>query len=156
MKRLTLLLLAATLCAAVRAEMFRPPIVSDRGFRHETLRSQHGDRGTTPVHGGLGSGPLVRGRGPRVDGYHGWHDRGPFWGGRTVFYLGFDLCEPWYSWPFDEPVVVPAWTPAPASAPVIMVQPTSPPAGGTLRDARSPEQLRSIYGAQGEALVSGH
>ncbi|MDD2763140.1 MAG: hypothetical protein PHE83_04085 [Opitutaceae bacterium] len=59
---------------------------------------------------------------------------------------------PYDDWPFYYERV-PTTRVYPAVEPIRVVQPVVIQVGDGLRDARSPEQLRSIYGAQAEALI---
>ncbi|MFA5056671.1 MAG: hypothetical protein WC485_01040 [Opitutaceae bacterium] len=153
------------------AEMFRPPIASGRGF-HQSNRSHF-----SGIHGDPHAG---RRYGSFRGGYGRWHDRDTFWGwgAGPGFFLGYgtglfaaDLWDadygyydgwpryagrlPYDAWPYYYEQV-PATRYDPAAAPVLVSQPVMVPAGDGLRDARSPDQLRDIYGAQAEGLIRGN
>ena len=141
MKPLILIALLMALGVGARAEIFRPPLASGRGFHRQTRSYFSG-----------GPGHSYAGRGPFIGGFSRWHDRGVFFGARTGFYLGYDLFDDWYPWPTYEPVLS-TDGPYQVSAPPLVIPPRVILVSDGLRDARSPEQLRAIFGAQAEALI---
>jgi hypothetical protein len=168
MRPILLLVLIATLGAGARAEVFAPRVVSGRG--DHVQRPAHFD-------GRVGYRVGDRGHGQRFGGYGGWRGHNDFWsfragwwGPRAVWSLGFNdgFYDGWYGWPRWEPRY--AWYDRPAVyyppirsayyAPYqsvasysVVSRPVSTQVHDDIRDARSPEQLRAIYGAQAEGLI---
>jgi hypothetical protein len=158
MRRLALLALFFSLCAVGRAEMFRPPVASGRGSH------RHPPPALARDHGHFSGGPW---QDSRSGARFGWRGREGFHRARTQVFIGFGpgfFYDGWYGWPgwygwrgWDD---WPAYGPAPVtylSAPAAVAVPVSRTVAIQgrvgLRDARSPEQLRAIFGEQGEALI---
>jgi hypothetical protein len=155
MKPLAYLALLIALGCGGRAEVFRPPMASGRGSHHQGPALGSHERGRMPD---------GRARGPGFGYSAGWHHRGGFrWSGVDLvlglgpWYHDSWRGSPWwydYGWPAYETVPVREYPVAPVfvdrSAPTVIVA-----SSGGLRDARSPEQLRAIFGEQAAGLIRG-
>ena len=141
MKPLLLTTLIMALGVGAHAEIFRPPLASGRGFPRQTW-----------PYFSSGQGYPRADRGPFPGSFSRWHDQGIFLGAKTGFFPGCDLFDDWYLWPTDEPVLSTDGFCQVSSLPLVS-QPRVILAGDGLHDARSPEQLRAIFGAQAEALI---
>jgi hypothetical protein len=156
MKPLAYLALLIALGCDGRAEVFRPPMAGGRGSHHQGPAPGSHDRGRIPD---------GRTRGPGFGYSEGWHHRGGFrWSGVDLvlglgpWYYGGWRGSPWwydYGWPAYEPLPVRGYYPAEPvfaypAAPTVVVA-----ANSGLRDARSPEQLRAIFGEQAAGLIRG-
>jgi hypothetical protein len=155
MRRLALLVLVLSLCAVGRAEMFRPPVAGGRGSH------RHPSPALARDHGHFSGGPW---HGSRAGARFGWRGRDGFHRSRTRVFIGFgpdSFYDDWYGWPGwygwdDWPAYGPApviYLPAPVAVAVPVSRTVAIQGGAGLRDARSPEQLRAIFGEQGEALI---
>jgi len=101
------------------------------------------------------------------DGFRGFHD--DWWGPLAVLSFGYNdyLYDGWYGWPGPyryagwygrpvvfEPEIRTVYQPAYRSvADTASGQYGSISTSDDIRDARSPDQLRAIYGAQAEQLI---
>ncbi len=167
MKPILLFVLALTCGAMARAEMFTPRVASGRGVQADRpARMMDNHRQAF-----AGSRPGTRFGGFRYgrdrDNFRGF--RGDWWGPLAVLSFGYDdyLYDGWYGWPrpyryagwygrpaYFEPGIRTVYAPSygtvayPASG-----QSAPMPTSDGIRDARSPDQLRAIYGAQAEQLI---
>ncbi|HTZ19272.1 MAG TPA: hypothetical protein VMC06_00185 [Opitutaceae bacterium] len=167
MKPILLLVLALAFGAMARAEIFVPRIVGGRGGQIDRSARVMGD------HRQAFTGNR---RGLHFDGFRHGRDRDDlwdfglgWWGPAAVLSFGYDdyLYDGWYGWPRSyryagwygrpanfEPEICPVYAPAYGNvAYVANRQASAMPVRDDIRDARSPEQLRAIYGAQAEQLI---
>ena len=167
MKSILLLCLALACGAMARAEIFTPRITGGRGWQADRSARMAGDH--RPAFAGNRSGT-------RFGGFRNWRDHDDFrgyrddwWGPFALLSFGYDdyLYDGWYGWPrpyryagwygrpaYFEPEIRTVYTPAYGGvAYAASGQTRSMPVRDEIRDARSPDQLRAIYGAQAEQLI---
>ena len=167
MKPILLFVLALACGAMARAEIFTPRVMSGRsGLTDRPARAIDDHRQTF-------SGNRY---GAHFGGFRSWRDhddfrgfRADWWGPLAMLSFGYDdyLYDGWYGWPrqyryagwYDRPVF---FEPEIRTAYVPIYRGVSYAASGQsgpmqtrddIRDARSPDQLRAIYGAQAEQLI---
>ena len=164
MKPILLFVLALACGAMARAEIFTPRISSGRA---------EGPARTVGDHRQAFDGNR---NGTHHGGFHYGHDHDDFWGfglgwwgPAAVLSFGYDeyLYDAWYGWPrshryagwyrspaYFEPEIRTIYAPPHGTAAYVANgQSSSMPARDGIRDARSPDQLRAIYGAQAEQLI---
>jgi hypothetical protein len=167
MKPILLFVLALACGAMARAEIFTPRVVGGRGGPVDRQARMVGD------HRQAFDGNR---QGTHHDGFHYGHDHDDFWslglgwwGPAAVLSFGYDdyHYDGWYGWPrpyryagwygspaYFEPEIRTVYAPPYGTvAYAANVQSSSMPARDGIRDARSPDQLRAIYGAQAEQLI---
>jgi len=167
MKPILLLILALACGAMARAEIFMPRLVGGRGGHSDGPARVVGD------HRQAFAGSR---NGMRFDGFRQGREHDDFWGfglgwwgPAAALSLGYDdyLYDGWYGWPrsyryagwygnpaYFEPEIRTVYAPAYGTvAHAAGGQSGSLPARDGIRDARSPDQLRAIYGAQAEQLI---
>ena len=167
MRPILLFVLALAGGAIARAEIFTPRVTSGRGGHTDGpahVMSDH-RQAFGGSHDGTHFGSYHYGH--DHDDFRGFHD--DWWGPLAVLSIGYNDClyDGWYGWPRPYPYA--GWYGSPAySEPEIRTvyaplygtaayatsgQPAQIPASDGIRDARSPDQLRAIYGAQAEQLI---
>ena len=167
MKPILLFVLALACGAMARAEIFTPRISSGRGWPADRPARMMG----APRQAFAGNR-----FGTRFGGFRNWRDHGDFsgfragwWGPSAVLSFGYDdyLYDGWYGWPGPyryagwygrpvvfEPEIRTVYQPAYRSVADTASGQYGPiSARDDIRDARSRDQLRAIYGAQAEQLI---
>ena len=167
MKPILLFVLALACGAMARAEIFTPRITGGHGGQADHSARMIGD------HRQAFAGSRY---GTHFGGFHYGRDHDDFWGfgvgwwgPAAVLSFGYDdyPYDGWYGWP--RPYRYAGWYGSPACfEPEIRTvypppygtvayaandQSSAMPARDGIRDARSPDQLRAIYGAQAEQLI---
>ena len=165
MKPILLFVLALACGAMARAEIFTPHVVSGRGGHTDGSARMVGD------HRQAFDGNRY---GTHHGGFHYGRDHDDFWGFGLGWWgpaavLSFGYGDypyaGWYGWPrsyryagwyggpgYYEPEIRTVYRPAYRSV-TYATGGQSGLASNDIRDARSPEQLRAIYGAQAEQLI---
>jgi len=167
MRPILLFVLALAGGAIARAEIFTPRVTSGRGGHTDGpahVMSDH-RQAFGGSHDGTHFGSYHYGH--DHDDFRGFHD--DWWGPLALLSFGYDnyLYDGWYGWP--RPYHYAGWYGSPAYfGPAIrtvygaayggVVSATSGQSNPVsmrddIRDARSPDQLRAIYGAQAEQLI---
>jgi hypothetical protein len=167
MKPILLLVLALDCGAMARAEIFTPRISSGHGGHAEAPARMVGDHRQAFDGNRYGThrGGFQHGR----DHDNFWGFGRGWWGPAAVLSFGYDdyLYDAWYGWPrsyryagwygspaYFEPEIRTVYAPPHGTvAYAANGQSNSIPASDGIRDARSPDQLRAIYGAQAEQLI---
>jgi hypothetical protein len=175
MKPILLFILALTCGAMARAEMFTPRVASGRGGQADRpVRVMDGHR---QAFAGSRQGTRFGGfrYGRDRDNFRGF--RNDWWGPVALLSFGYDDClsfgygdypyNGWYGWQrpvhyagwhgrpaFFGPAIRTAYAPAYRGVAYAAGGQSAPmPTSDDIRDARSPDQLRAIYGAQAEQLI---
>jgi hypothetical protein len=167
MKPILLFVLALACGGMARAEIFTPRVVGGRG--------EPVDRPTRTV--GDHRQPFDGNRyGTHHGGFHYGRDHDDFWGfgvgwrgPAAALSFGYDdyLYDGWYGWPrpyryagwygspaYFEPEIRTVYAPPYGTVAYVASGQSGPmPTSDGIRDARSPDQLRAIYGAQAEQLI---
>ena len=167
MKPILLFVLALACGAMARAEIFTPRISSGRGGHAEGPARMVGDHRQALAGNRYGThhGDFHNGR----DHDDFWSFGVGWWGPAAVLSFGYGdyPYDGWYGWPrpvryagwyerpaYFEPAIRTLYRPADRSVTDIWSgQFGAMPARDGIRDARSPDQLRAIYGAQAEQLI---
>ena len=167
MKPILLFVLALACGAMARAEIFTPRISSGRGGPVDRSARMVGD------HRQAFDGNRY---GTHHGGFHYGRDHDDFWGfglgwwgPAAVLSFGYDnyLYNGWYGWPrshlyagwygrpaYFEPEIRTVYVPTYSGVAYATSGQSAPiPTSDGIRDARSPDQLRAIYGAQAEQLI---
>lgn len=167
MKPILLFVLALACGAMARAEIFTPRVSSGRGGQADRPARMMGDRRQAFSSSRYGTRFSGFRYGRYHDDFRGF--RTDWWGPAAMLSFGYDdyLYDGWYGWPrqnlyagwygrpaYFEPVIRTAYVPAYRGVSYTTSGQSGPiQARDDIRDARSPEQLRAIYGAQAEQLI---
>jgi hypothetical protein len=167
MKPILLFVLALACGALARAEIFTPRVTSGRGGqadRPARMMDEH-----RPAFAGSRQGTRFGGfrYGRDRDNFRGF--RADWWGPLAVLSFGYGdyFYDGWYGW--SRPYRYAGWDGSPVYFGPAIRTVDAPPYGNAayatsgqsaqippsdgIRDARSPDQLRAIYGAQAEQLI---
>jgi hypothetical protein len=167
MKPILLFVLALACGVMARAEIFTPRVTGGRGGPADhsaRMMIDHRQAFTGNRYGTHFGGYHY---GHDHDGFRGFYD--DWWGPLAVLSFGYNdyLYDGWYGWP--RPYRYAGWYGSPAYFEPEIRTIYAPPYGTVayaandqsrsmrasdgIRDARSPDQLRAIYGAQAEQLI---
>ena len=167
MKPILLFVLALACGAMARAEIFTPRISSGRGGQADRSARMMGDHRQAFAGDRYGTrfGGFRYGR--HYGDFRGFRD--DWWGPVALLSLGFDdyVYDGWYGWPRShlyagwygrpvvfEPDVCTVYAPSYRGVSYAVGGQSGPmPTSDGIRDARSPDQLRAIYGTQAEQLI---
>jgi hypothetical protein len=175
MKPILLFVLALACGAMARAEIFTPRITGGRGGQADRSARMIGDHRQSFAGSRYGtrSGEIRHGR----DRDYFWGFRSDWRGPVALLSFGYDdylsfgygdyPYDGWYGWPrpvryagwyerpaYFEPAIRTVYRPAYRSVTYVASgQFGAMPARDDIRDARSSDQLRAIYGAQAEQLI---
>jgi hypothetical protein len=167
MKPILLFVLALACGAMTRAEIFTPRVTSGHGGQADRPARMMDDHRQAFAGSHYGT---------HFGGFHYGHDhddfrgfRADWWGPLALLSFGYDnyLYDGWYGW--SRPYHYAGWYGSPVYFGPAIRTVDAPAYGGVvyatsgqsnpvamrddIRDARSPDQLRAIYGAQAEQLI---